>query len=186
MSVSAQARKADPNLPAFWEARAIETTNRHGKKRILLTCLMDAKAYPAREIVHQYEERWRIETRYREIKQDMLGSELTLRSGTPETVYQEIWGALLAYNLVRLEMAEVAGEAQVSPTQLSFTTALHYLRHEWGWMAIEAPGKIPAHLLRLRNRLGDLLLQQKRGRNCPRAVKSRSQKYPTRFVKALK
>jgi hypothetical protein len=186
MSVSAQARKADPNLPAFWEARAIETTNRHGKKRILLTSLMDAKAYPAREIVHQYEERWRIETSYREIKQDMLGSELTLRSGTPETVYQEIWGALLAYNLVRLEMAEVADEAQVSPTQLSFTTALHYLRHEWGWMAIEAPGKIPAHLLRLRNRLGDLLLQQKRGRLCPRAVKSRSQKYPTRFVKALK
>ena len=186
MSVSAQARKADPNLPAFWEARAIETTNRHGKKRILLTCLMDAKAYRAREIVHQYEERWRIETSYREIKQDMLGSELTLRSGTPQTVYQEIWGALLAYNLVRLEMAEVADEAQVSPTQLSFTTALHYLRHEWGWMALEAPGKIPAHLLRLRNRLGDLLLAQKRGRNCPRAVKSRSQKYPTRFVKALK
>jgi hypothetical protein len=186
MSVSAQARKADPNLPAFWEARAIETTNRHGKKPILLTSLMDAKAYRAREIVHQYEERWRIETSYREIKQDMLGSELTLRSGTPETVYQEIWGALLAYNLVRLEMAEVADEAQVSPTQLSFTTALHYLRHEWGWMAIEAPGKIPAHLLRLRNRLGDLLRQQKRGRLCPRAVKSRSQKYPTRFVKALK
>lgn len=96
----------------------------------------------------------------------------------------------MAYNLVRLEMAEVADEAQVSPTQLSFTTALHYLRHEGGWMAIEAPGKIPAHLLRLRNRLGDLLLQQKRGRLCPRAVtravKSRSQKYPTRFVKALK
>lgn len=186
MRVSAQARKAAPNLPAFWEARAIETTNRHGKKRILLTSLMDAKAYPAHEIVHQYEERWRIETSYREIKQDMLGSELTLRSGTPETVYQEIWGALLAYNLVRLEMAEVAGEAEVNPTQLSFTTALHYLRHEWGWMAIEAPGKIPAHLVRLRNRLGDILLQPKRGRTYPRAVKSRSQKYATRFVKALK
>lgn len=84
MSVSAQARKADPNLPAFWEARAIETTNRHGKKPILLTSLLDAKAYRAREIVHQYEERWRIETSYREIKQDMLGSELTLRSATPK------------------------------------------------------------------------------------------------------
>jgi hypothetical protein len=56
----------------------------------------------------------------------MLGSELTLRSGTPQMVYQEIWGALLAYNLVRLEMAEGAAEAQVRPTQLSFTTALHY------------------------------------------------------------
>lgn len=186
MKVSPQARQADPTLPTFWEARAIETTSRHGKKRILLTSLMDAKAYPAREIVQQYEERWRIETSYREIKQDMLGSELTLRSGTPETVYQEIWGALLAYNLVRLEMAEVAAEAEVSPTQLSFTTALHYLRHEWGWMAIEAPGKIPAHLLRLRNRLADILLPQKRGRSCPRLVKKRPQKYGTKIVKALK
>ena len=186
MSVSPQARKADPSLPAFWEARAIETTSRHGKKRILLTSLMDAKAYPAREIVQQYEERWRIETSYREIKQDMLGSQMTLRSGTPEMVYQEIWGALLAYNLVRLEMAEVAAEAEVCPTQLSFTTALHYLRHEWGWMAIEAPGKLPAHLIRLRNRLGDLLLPQKRGRTCPRLVKKRPQKYNIKVVKVLK
>ena len=186
MTVSAQARRADPTLPAFWEARAIETTSRHGKKRILLTSLMDAKAYPASEIVQQYEERWRIETSYREIKQDMLGSELTLRSGTPETVYQEIWGALLAYNLVRLEMADIAIEAEVSPTQLSFTTALHYLRHEWGWMAIEAPGKLPAHLIRLRNHLGDMLLSQKRGRSCPRLVKKRPQKYGIRIVKALK
>jgi hypothetical protein len=31
---------------------------------------MDAKAYPAREIIQQYEERWRIETSYRELKQE--------------------------------------------------------------------------------------------------------------------
>jgi Insertion element 4 transposase N-terminal/Transposase DDE domain len=111
MSVSAQARKADPNLPAFWEARAIETTNRHGKKRILLTSLMDAKAYPAYEIVHQYEERWRIETSYREIKQDRLGSELTLRSGTPQTVYQEIWGALVGRHLEVRNLCRASGKA---------------------------------------------------------------------------
>lgn len=186
MKVSPQARQADPALPAFWEARAIETTSRHGKKRILLTSLMDRKAYPAREIVHQYEERWRVETSYREIKQDMLGSELTLRSGAPETVRQEIWGALLAYNLVRLEMADVACEAEVSPTQLSFTTALHYLRHEWGWMAIEAPGKLPAHLIRLRNRLGELLLPRKRGRTCPRIVKKPPKKYDYKTSVAVK
>ncbi|CDM56204.1 IS4 family transposase [Rhizobium sp. T1470] len=172
MKVSPQARQAEPDLPAFWEVRAIETTTSHGKKRILLTSLMDRQTYPASEIVHQYEERWRIETSYRELKQELLGSELTLRSGTPETVYQEVWGALLAYNLVRLEMAEVATEAQVEPTRLSFITALHYLRHEWGWMAIEAPGKIPAHLTRLRNRLADLLLTEKRGRSCPVSSKN--------------
>lgn len=186
MKVSPQARQAEPDLPAFWEARAIETITRHGKRRILLTSLMDRKAYPAREIVHQYEERWRIETSYRELKQELLGSELTLRSGTPETVCQEVWGALLAYNLVRLEMAEIAAEAMVQPTQLSFTTALHYLRHEWGWMAIEAPGKLPAHLIRLRNRLADLLIPTKRGRSCPRVVKNLPARYQSRKVIGLK
>lgn len=186
MTVSQQARAANPDLPAFWEARAIETISRHGRKRILLTSLMDAKAYPAREIVQQYQERWRIETSYRELKQEMLGSEITLRSGTPQTVRQEVWGALLAYNLVRLTMAEVAKEAQVEPTQLSFTIALHYIRHEWGWMAIEAPAKLPAHLIRLRNRLGDLILQKKRGRTCPRLVKKMPARYQTRKVRHLK
>lgn len=186
MKVSPQARQAEPDLPAFWEARAIETTTRHGKRRILLTSLMDTKAYPAREIVHQYEERWRIETSYRELKQELLGSQLTLRSGTPETVCQEVWGALLAYNLVRLEMAEIAAEAMVQPTQLSFTTALHYLRHEWSWMAIEAPGKLPAHLIRLRNRLADLLITTKRGRSCPRVVKNLPARYQSRKVIGLK
>jgi len=186
MAVSQQARAADPHLPAFWEARAIETTSRHGRKRILLTSLMDAKAYPAREIIHQYEERWRIETSYRELKQELLGSELTLRSGTPQTVRQEVWGALLAYNLIRLTMAQVAGEAQIEPTRLSFTIALHYIRHEWGWMAIEAPAKLPAHLLRLRNRLADLILPKTRGRSCPRVVKKIPARYQTRKVRALK
>lgn len=143
MKVSPQARKAEPSLPEFWEARAIETVSRHGKRRILLTSLTDTKAYPARDIAEQYEERWRIETSYRELKQELLGSELTLRSDTPQTVCQEVWGALLAYNLVRLEMAEVANEAEVKPTQLSFTLALHYIRHEWGWMAIESPASCP-------------------------------------------
>lgn len=186
MAVSPQARAADPDLPAFWEARAIETTGKHGRKRILLTSLMDAEAYPAGEIVRQYEERWRIETSYRELKQEMLGAELTLRSGTPQTVRQEVWGALLAYNLVRLTMAEVAREAEVEPTRLSFIVALHYIRHEWGWMAIEAPAKLPAHLTRLRNRLGDLILQKTRGRSCPRVVKKLPAKYPTRKIRLVK
>ena len=140
----------------------------HGRRRILLTSLLDAKAWPAKEIAAQYQERWQIETSYRELKQDMLGDELTLRSGTPETVRQEVWGTLLAYNLVRLEMAEIAREVGVAPTDLSFMTALHYWRYEWSWLAISSPGTLPARLLRLRERLGELRLpKQRRGRECP-------------------
>ena len=93
---------------------------------------------------------------------------------------------MLACNLVRLEMAEVAAEAQVRPTQLSFTTAPHYLRHAWGWMATEVLGKLPARLLGLRNRLGDLLLPAKRRRIGPRLVKKPPKRYHFKVVKAVK
>ena len=184
MKVSPQARERNPDLPEYWEVRAIETLSSNGRKRVLLTSLLDSAAYPAKEIAQQYTERWRIETSYRELKQEMLGEELTLRSGTPETIRQEIWGILLAYNLVRLEMAEVARETGVAATDLSFTMALHYLRYEWSWIAIESPGKLPAHLQRLRIRLGEMVLpKQRRGRECPRVVKKVPSRYPTRQVR---
>ncbi|WP_228355538.1 MULTISPECIES: transposase domain-containing protein, partial [unclassified Shigella] len=41
--------------------------------------------------------RWEIELGYREIKQTMQLSRLTLRSKKPELVEQELWGVLLAY-----------------------------------------------------------------------------------------
>jgi len=187
MQVSPQARERNPALPSYWEARAIETVSRHGSRRILLTSLLDAKAWPASEVTAQYPARWRIETSYRELKQDMLGDKLTLRSGTPETVRQEVWGALLAYNLVRLEMAEVARASGSMPTDLSFTTALHYLRYEWSWLAISSPGTLPAHLRRLRERLGEMLLpKQRRGRECPRIVKSLPVRYPIKRVRTAK
>lgn len=187
MKVSPQARKANPLLPEFWQARAIETVSARGQRRILLTSLLDAKRWPAQEIAQQYEQRWRIESSYRELKQELLGSELTLRSGTPQTVMQEVWGALLAYNLIRLEMAEVARQEGVAPTDLSFTVALNYMRYEWLSLASISPGLLPKHLLRLRQRLGEQLLpKQRRGRQCPRVVKKPPARYPFKQVRAVK
>jgi len=53
---------------------------------------------------------------------------------------QEVWGALLAYNLIRLEMAEVAKHEGVPPTDLSFTVALNYMRYEWLSSGDHQPG----------------------------------------------
>jgi hypothetical protein len=183
MKVSPQARAKRPELPEYWEARAIEVLSKQGTKRILLTSLLDRAKYPAAEIAEQYSQRWRIETSYRELKQSLLGDEITLRSGTPATVRQEVWGALLAYNLVRLEMAEVAKEVGAAATDLSFQMALGYLQYEWNWLATNSPGKIPKQLHHLRERLGELLLpKQRRGRECPRVVKALPKRYPTRKI----
>lgn len=187
MKVSPQARKANPLLPEYWHARAIETVSARGQRRILLTSLLDTKTWPAQEVAQQYEQRWHIETSYRELKQGLLGNALTLRSGTPPTVMQEVWGALLAYNLIRLEMAQVAKEEGVPPTDLSFTVALNYMRYEWVSLAGISAGLLPKNLLRLRQRLAEQLLpKQRRGRQCPRVVKKPPARYPVKQVMAAK
>ncbi|STV71818.1 Uncharacterised protein [Klebsiella michiganensis] len=49
-------------------------------------------------------------------------SRLTLRSKKPELVEQELWGVLLAYNLVRYQMIKMAGHLKgYWPNQLSFS-----------------------------------------------------------------
>ena len=104
MDVSSHARKQDPTLPKLWTARAIRYHRKGYRPQVLLTSLLDPEIYPASEIVGLYHERWELELGYDEIKTEMLDREETLRSRSPAVVRQEIWGVLIAYNLVRLEM----------------------------------------------------------------------------------
>lgn len=183
MKVSPQARAKAPELPETWTARAIRVVSANGRTRILLTSLIDRRRHKAEDLAECYRRRWEIETSYREIKQSLLGSELTLRSRSPDGVAQEIWGALIAYNLVRLEMAKAAIDARVAPTDLSFLQALHILQHELVWAAGMSPGKLPAHLARLRLQLQYAIVEKRRGRNCPRIVKARPAKYSVLHLK---
>ncbi|KAE8753340.1 IS4 family transposase [Paraburkholderia madseniana] len=184
MRVSPQARKKCPALPEFWNARAIRTIDARGRERVLLTSLGDRRRFKPADILACYERRWQIETSYRELKQSMLGSELTLRSRTVEGVYQEIWGALIAYNLIRREIASAAWEAKLEPTDISFVRALHTIQHEMMWAALTpAYAKLPACLKRLRERLKSLPNEKRPGRACDRVVKSRPHRYTVRFLK---
>ncbi len=107
----------------------------------------------------------------------MLGTALTLRSKTVDGVYQEIWGALTAYNLVRLEIAKAALSVKCEPTEISFTRAFHLIQYELHWLAItRAQGKLPALLQRLRQRLVALLNDERTGRQFDRSVKALPQR----------
>ena len=167
MRVSPQARAKAPHLPEHWTARAVRMVSANGKVRILLTSLLDRRRFKAEDLADCYRRRWEIETSYRELKQSMLGDALTLRSQQPEGVEQEIWGALIAYNLVRLEMAKAAIQARVEPTDLSFLRALHILQNEMIWAVGMAPGKLPAHLQRLRTQLQFAIVEKRRGVKAP-------------------
>ena len=183
MTVSHQARAACPELPETWTVRAVRAVSDQGMSRLLLTSLMDPRRFPAREVIARYDQRWEVETSYREIKQTMLGGPLTLRSQDPEGIVQEIWGVLIAYNLVRLEMSRAAAEAKVEPTALSFIRALHLIQYELLWAAASrAYGNIPGKLKRLREQLKEAYNEKRRGRKCPRQIKSRPAKFQVRFV----
>lgn len=169
-----------PDLPKAWTARAITYQRKGFPPSTLLTSLLDAQTYPADELVALYHERWEIELGYDEIKTHLLDRQEAIRSRTPGGVRQELWGIVLAYNLVRLEMERAADEAGVDPNRISFVNALALIRHGWvAWSTPPlAPGRIPAALLDLRRHLKLLILPSRRPhRVYPRAVKLKMSPY---------
>ena len=184
MRVSPQARAKCAELPEFWEARAVTIVDRQARKRVLLTSLRDRRRYKSGDIASCYERRWGIETSYRELKQTMLGTALTLRSRTVDGVYQEIWGTLIAYNLIRLEIAKAALTVKCEPTEVSFIRAFHLIQFELHWAAVtRSYGKLPASMKHLRERLVSLLNDERPGRLYDRAVKARPNRYPVRVLR---
>ena len=103
---------------------------------------------------------------------------------TVDGVNQEIWGALIAYNLVRTEIAKAAIEAKREPTDISFVLALHTIQYElFIAAATQAQGKLPIGLKRLRQRLVDDLKVTRPERKFDRVVKAKAQRYPERRLK---
>jgi hypothetical protein len=177
--VSSEARRKDPSLPTHFDARAIRYQRKGFQPQILLTSLVDDKLYPADELRRLYHERWEIELGFGEIKTDMLERLETIRSKSPAAVAQEMWGLLVAYNLVRLEMQRIADELNVAPTRISFVAALRYFVEQWLWAAdTMTPGAIPKRLSTMRDRLRRFVLPPRRPeRSFPRAVKLKMSNY---------
>ena len=171
----------ETGLPRTWTLRAIHYKKKGFPRATLLTSLLDAEKYPAKELIALYHERWETEIGYDELKTHMLDRQEAIRSKTPAGVRQELWGIALAYNLVRVEMERVAAEAGVPPTRISFVASLAWILDEFDTLSLRTvtPGSVPASLARLRQRLKRLVLPPRRqGRTFPRAVKVKMSNYP--------
>jgi len=178
----------ETGLPGKWEIRVIHYKRKGFPRSTLLTSLIDAEKYPAKELVALYHERWELELAYDEVKTHLLDRQETIRSRTPAGVRQELWGIAIAYNLVRREMERVAETAGVSPTRVSFVTALSYMRDELCRLRGRALplGTIPSRLQRLERNLKRLLLPKRRtARAFPRAVKIKMSNYPRKLPLTL-
>lgn len=163
-----------------WTARAIHYKRKGCPRATLLTSLVDAKKYPAKELIALYHERWETEIGYDELKTHLLDRQEAIRSRTPRGVRQELWGIALAYNLVRVEMERVAAEANVPPTRISFVGSLHLIRDGFHTLSLRTmtPGSVPTRLADLRRRLKRLVLPPRRPeRRYPRAVKVKMSNY---------
>ena len=170
LKTSPQARKKWPGLGNEVTARLL-TVTRKGKVCHLLTSMTDAMRFPGGEMGDLYSHRWEIELGYREIKQTMQRSRLTLRSKKPELVEQELWGVLLAYNLVRYQMIKMAEHLKgYWPNQLSFSESCGMVMRMLMTLQGASPGRIP-ELMRDLASMGQLVkLPTRRERAFPRVL----------------
>ena len=136
---------------------------------LLITNLLDPKAYPAAEIAQLFRDRWEVELSFRELKVHLTQGRRVLRSRKPERVLQELYGLLIAFNLVRSLMCVAAGEVGLRPIKLSFVECLHRVRWTLAARTHDAPIRVFKQLM---DALRDCRLPPRRvGRTYVRAIK---------------
>jgi len=177
MRVSAQARKKNPALPTHWRVREVSYEHQ-GKMKTVLTSL-PATAYSTKAVAELYQERWEIELGFRDLKSSMQRNALTLRSKTIELVYQEVWGLLLAYNIIRREASQAAVAYGRAPSEMRFKPACHYIAAQLIVMAAAQPASATGRRLsQLRSGVGSLFLEHRPRPTTPRTVKISKTRYP--------
>ncbi|WMS92253.1 IS4 family transposase [Pseudoalteromonas sp. HL-AS1] len=178
LSSNPRARKMWPTLPNTLIARLV-TRKIKGKSYSVMTSMTDPMRYLSADIGDLYSHRWEIELGYREQKQYMLGNRLTLRSRLPALVKQELWGVLLTYNMVRYQMVKMCHtlKGDYLPYQLSFNGSLAQIMRLLVGLPYSTPGAIPRQLKYFYAMAESLILEPRRDRGFPRAVKPRPQRY---------
>ena len=139
----------------------------------LVTTMLDAKRTSKAQIKQLYQARWHVELDLRNIKTTLGMEQLSCR--TPAMANKEIWVYLLAYNLIRIIMAQAASIMQILPRQISFKHSVQL------WIAWTAhAGSLDNE--HTRYRFCVLIAQQRvgerPGRIEPRALKRRPKPYP--------
>ena len=147
------------------------------RRLTLVTTLLDAQCYPAREILQTYLRRWRLEMCLDDLKTTLEME--TLRSRTPEMLQKELYSRLIDHNLIRCGMAEAAAQHRVLLERISFKGTLDALRQFTPAMS-QAPTKKKRSQLwtKLLETLAADVLPERSARREPRAVKRVKNKYP--------
>lgn len=139
----------------------------------LVTTLVDAEAFPARDLFALYRRRWSVELYFRDIKialdMDILGSR------TPAQIRKELTMYAICYNLLRGLIQQAANRAGVDLSRISFQGAAEQL-DQWSWLfMITADSAARRHelLLEFYDALVSSLVPYRPDRSEPRVRKRR-------------
>jgi DDE family transposase len=149
-------------LPEWLEVRELRYTLPSKGQRThvvtIATTLLDESLYPKDDVAELYGMRWRVETRFSELKTTLKMRKL--KSKSPEGVMKELAVYCLVYNMVRMVTAAAGLRQNVEPERISFIDALR-------WLLLAEPGApIP-----------DLVVNPVRDRHEPRVVKDLQDTY---------
>mgnify|MGYP006194322529 FL=1 len=140
--------------------------------KTLITTLQDPSRTPRQALKELYRSRWQVELDIRNIK-TTLGME-TLSCKSPQMAEKEMWIYFLAYNLIRIIMAQSAALVNVLPRTLSFKHTLQL------WMVWSRQFAVnnEQQLIQLFELVAQQQVGNRPGRVEPRAVKRRPKPLP--------
>ena len=141
--------------------------------KTLVTTLLCPKQTDKADVKSLFQSRWHVELDLRNIK-TTLGME-RLSCQTPAMAIKEIWVYLLAYNLIRLMMAQAALFAHRLPRELSFK---HTVQMCSAWTQHGNSFEHEEQLYGLFVLIAEQRVGERSGRIEPRALKRRAKSYP--------
>jgi hypothetical protein len=116
-------------MPEWLEVRELRYTLRSNGQRThvvtIATTLLDETAYPKADVTELYGMRWRVETRFSELKTTLKMRKL--KSKSAEGVLKELAVYCLVYNMVRAVATAAGLRQKVPPERISFVDALRWL-----------------------------------------------------------
>lgn len=159
--------------PEQYESLPDELTLREVKvaHQVLVTTLLDHRQVSKDDLSALYARRWNVELDLRNLK-TTTGMDV-LRCQTPQMNEKQLWVHLLAYNVIRLLMAQAASHAGIDPRGLSFKHTVQ-LWTEW----VSRGLSVTKDCGRLFTLIAQCRVGHRPGRIEPRMRKRRPKPYP--------
>jgi len=141
-----------------------------------LTNVTGEQAVSYDDLAQLYQFRWNAELDVRSIKTVLNLHHVRCKS--PEMVHREFWTTLLAYNLIRVTLANSAALHDRQPRELSFVSGCQFVLAAWQeFPNLRGTDQQLEYALRLLKELSQCLVRNRPGRIEPRVVKKRKDRY---------